>query len=139
MADAVGKPNVRPAQEWHEAVSEIITANAERLAHQIIAEHFRRNPNLADRYGERERELYIRDTIYNLEALTAAIKLLTPEMFADYVSWLKEMLETRGIPTAGLPLHFECLREALRELLPDEAWPLTNDYLQTGIEGLTRT
>jgi len=136
VADAVGKPNIRPAQEWHEAVSEIITANAERLAHQIIAEHFRRNPSLADRYGERERDLYVRDTIYNLEALSAAVKLCTPDMFADYVSWLKEMLEARGIPTAGLPLHFECMRDALLGVLPQELWSNTLEYLEAGLRAL---
>ena len=132
MADAVNKAQAKPSDQRHDDASEIILANAERLAHQIIAEHFRRNPNLANIYGERQREIYIRDTIYNLEALSAAIKLETPAMFADYVSWLKRMLEARGIATTGLPLHFECMRDALQELLPTELWPNTSEHLDAG-------
>jgi hypothetical protein len=77
--------------------------------------------------------MYLRDTGYNLDALAASLTLETPETFADYVAWLHRLLTERGIGTRGLPLHFECIEDALRDVLPEEDWAQVHDYLQFGL------
>ncbi|HYO48343.1 MAG TPA: hypothetical protein VEW94_00720 [Chloroflexia bacterium] len=90
-------------KEWHQRAHDVITSEAETLAHMIMARHFELRPDLAEQYGERQREIYLRDTRYNLEALVASILLLAPETFADYMAWVKRLLGGRNIPAAGLP------------------------------------
>lgn len=136
MADTGEKPQDISANKWHEEASDIIAANSERLAQGIMARHFERRPGLNAKYGEHERDIYIRDTIYNLDALKSSIKLLTPAMFAEHVTWLKGMLQARGIPTAGLPLHFDCMRDALEEILPREMWVGISEYVDEGLRRL---
>lgn len=117
-------------------LAEAISANGERLAQRIMALHFERNPELRQHYDERLRGIYLRDTAYNLEALSAALVLETPETFSDYVAWLHRLLTERSVGTAGLPLHFECMVDALREVLPKDGWTHARDYIQAGTEVL---
>lgn len=123
-------------KEWHRRANDIITSEAETLAGRIMARHFELQPNLAEKYGERQKEIYLRDAKYNLEALAASILLLAPETFADYVAWVKSLLEARNIPAAGLPLHLECMGHVLQEALPEEVWENTREYVETGVLSL---
>jgi MerR family transcriptional regulator, light-induced transcriptional regulator len=119
---------------WHESAAELIAANKETLAGRIMALHFERNPALAERYGERERAFYLRDTVYTLESLAAALKLHEPGVFADYMAWVKRLFEARGIPIAGLPLHLECVGAALREALPGDVGERVDEYVAMGAQ-----
>jgi hypothetical protein len=123
-------------KEWHLRANDIITSEAETLAHSIMARHFEVRPDLAEKYGERQREIYLRDTKHNLEALAASVLLLAPETFADYMAWVKSLLEARNIPTAGLPLHVECMAHVLQEALPEEVWEKTREYVEAGLPSL---
>ena len=124
------------AGQWTVAVHKLITAKSEPLADRIMALHFERNPKLEESYGARQRAFYLQDTRSNLESLAAAILFETPQIFADYVTWLVDLLEAREIPTGGLGLHFECLRDALHEVLPAEVQSEVDSYIQAGVERL---
>lgn len=123
--------------QWYEWANDVISQNTPVLAKRIMALHFERVPELEERYGERQRAFYLEDTCSTLGALSASIILETPEMFADYVSWLVSLLKARNIPTKGLPTHFECMREALQEVMPEDIWAKIEGYLDTGIKALS--
>lgn len=119
-------------KDWQQRANDIITSEAETLARSIMARHFELRPDLAEKYGEQQREVYLRDTKYNLEALAASILLLAPETFADYMVWVKSLLEARDIPAAGLPLHVECMGQVLQEAMPGKVWEETKRYVEVG-------
>ena len=123
--------------QWYERASNAILQNTPALAERIMVLHFERVPELEKSYGERQRAFYIEDTRSTLGALSAAMLLETHQMFADYVSWLVSLLKARNIPTKGLPTHFECMREALREVMPEDIWAKTEEYLDVGVKALS--
>ena len=123
--------------QWYERASEMISQNAPALADRIMALHFERVPELEESYGERQRTFYLEDTRSTLGTLSAAMLLEAPEMFADYVSWLLSLLKARNIPTRGLPTHFECMSDALQDVLPAELHARVKEYLDAGVKELS--
>jgi hypothetical protein len=120
------------------ALADLILANREQLAERVMALHFEQDPKLPGRYTAYQREMYKADTGHNLDALAAALILEMPETFADYVTWLHRLLTARNIPTAGLPMHFECMEQALREVLPENGWVVVGRYIQAGTRALSQ-
>lgn len=125
------------SQQWYERASDTILLYTPVLADRIMALHFERVPELENSYGERQRAFYLEDTRSSLGALSAAMLLETPDIFADYVLWLVSLLKARNIPTKGLPTHFECMRKALQEVMPEDLRTKTEEYLDTGIKALS--
>lgn len=124
--------------QWNEIVHKVILAQLDSLPESIMALHFERDPKLEASYGARQKAFYLEDTRYNLESLAASILFETPQIFADYVVWLVDLLEARKIPTSGLGLHFECLREILHEVLPGDVLAQVDSYIDVGVQQLGR-
>ena len=118
---------------WFELASEAINTQKEALAERSMMLHFQKVPELEQRYAERERAFYLRDAGYNLENLAAAVLLQTPQLFTDYMRWVKKLFIARKIPIAGMPTHIECLNEALKEVLPVPTWKNIQPYIEAGI------
>jgi methanogenic corrinoid protein MtbC1 len=115
---------------------EQITARRAALIEPIVARHYERSPDLADRYGSAGREYCRKDTEYHLTYLAEALAAATPALFAEYIAWAKVMLAGRRIPSEDLATHLECVREVLQAALPPELAGVTSDYLAAGLDRL---
>ena len=119
----------------HEAVRELDARRSE-LAGALTDLHYRRRPELAERYGAIGRERCLQDAAYHLSYLAEALAAGSPDLFADYVAWAKVMLEGRGIPASDLSFNLETLRDVLRRELPAGQAELTAGYVETGLSRL---
>lgn len=112
--------------------------NTERaaLAEAVTARHYELQPELAARYGRAGREKCLEDARYHLSYLAEALRASSPALFADYVSWAKVMLSSRGIPATDLAKNLECMGQVLERDLPHEAGALVGKFIDAGLKRL---
>jgi hypothetical protein len=133
-----GSSHVAASDPWNERASHFITAQLDMLAGRIMELHFERRPELVTLYNARQRDFYFNDTRHNLTALAASILLLTPGLFGDHMAWVENLLKARGIPTAGLKMHLECMKDVLSGLLPHDLSINLGEYMDAGLRQLNQ-
>lgn len=121
---------------FHIQVSEAIEAQRAELAEAIVERQYRVQPELVTRYGEIGRAKCLQDTMHHLSSISSAIALSTPETFADYVVWVRSLLEARNIPAGDLALNLICVRDVLREVLPPDVGAVAVEYVEGGLSQL---
>ncbi|PKO69480.1 MAG: cobalamin B12-binding domain protein [Betaproteobacteria bacterium HGW-Betaproteobacteria-16] len=101
--------------------AEALRTQQASLAQSLVERQFALSPQLAERYGAAGRIKCLEDANFHLSFLAEAVDLGHPEMFADYIAWVKVMLTARGIPPADLVNYLTLLCDVLLEALPAEA------------------
>ena len=98
--------------------SQTIRSQGPAIAQALVAREFLLHPELEKRYGQKGREKCLEDAGYHLAYLAEAVEAENPELFADYVSWVKVMLCCRGITQSDLLRQLESLKAIFSEM-PD--------------------
>ncbi len=92
----------------------------DRITEHVVSEDYARRPHLLARYGEEGRGKYVRDNDYHLAFLSEAVAAQDPELFVDYVAWVRSMLAARGVLLEDLVENLRLLKAALGRHLLDE-------------------
>jgi hypothetical protein len=122
--------------EVAEAASARLLERREELARTVTQRLYDELPELMDRYGAAGREKCLQDMRYNLEHLAPGVALRDPGLFAGYVKWLRNMLGSRGIPTAEVRRSLELMRDAVREELPPAEADVVAECIEAGVREL---
>lgn len=93
---------------------------------------YARHPEWDQRWGLAGREATERDVAYHLDYLEAALRHDVPEMFEHYAAWLRDVLETRDVPSATMVESFHELAAQLRRRLPREQAGAAAEVLEAG-------
>ena len=112
----------------------VLRVKAPALAEVIVAEHFRRRPELTTRYGAAGRRHCLADARYHLHFLAAAAEFNDASVFADYVEWVIDLLTRRAIPAGDVGENLRVVRAVLGQHLPGPVWVLVEEHLQAGID-----
>lgn len=120
------------ARELSAAIEARRPAIAEAVATRQYAEH----PELRERHGPIGWQRTLEDANYNLAVLAQAIALENPDLFADYLGWLKVVLLRRRVRLRDLLDHFAYLQDGLRQSLPAEAAATACAYVAEGARRL---
>lgn len=91
------------------------------ITEEVVATDYASRPELLERYGERGRPFYVRDTRYHLAFLAEAIAGGDPELFVDYVAWARSMLSAHGVHVEDLARNLELLKAAIERHLADDS------------------
>ncbi len=94
--------------------------HSDALAEAIVARQYARQRKLWEPYGERGRDIAVRDTFYHLDMLADAAALDEPALFLDYVGWAKVLFHHLGLPAEGLPGTLRCTYELVDQSLSSE-------------------
>jgi hypothetical protein len=89
-----------------------------KLAEAVVAEQYRLQPDLAERYGPNGRRCCVRDVGHHVEFLAASIELADPERFVSYVRWARGVMAAHGVPAGDFLVSLRALRSVVVELLP---------------------
>lgn len=108
----------------HRLTATALAEHRQQIAQAVTARHFQAHPQLAARFGATGSVKCREDTEYHLGFLEQAVARASPEIFADYLSWARIMLASRGIPKADLEDHLRSLLNVLRDMLPSEQMAL---------------
>jgi hypothetical protein len=86
------------------------------LAHDATRRFYERWPELVERYGERGRQHTYDDQFWHLSTMDAALQAGSPQLFTEYVAWLRGFLAGRGMGDDIAKANFTFFREALGTL-----------------------
>jgi hypothetical protein len=104
------------------AAAERLLHDKETIARAVTAQLYEELPDILEKHGERGRLKCLQDMHYNIEHLIPAVDLEQPEMFASYVTWLDNMLGSRGVSTRDVRRCLELLsRDVAARFAPAEA------------------
>ena len=117
-----------------EAAAAQLESSRRELAARIAAEHLRRHPEFAERWGEIGRVRCLEDAEFHLQYLGHALRFETPSLFVAYTQWARQMLESRKIPWADLKANLEILREEVIRSLGDASSDTARSYIDAAIE-----
>lgn len=117
-------------------VSQAITARLELLAEKVVERQYRLQPDLITRYGEAGREKCLQDTKHHLSSILSASALSTPGVFVDYVIWVRGLLAAYNVPPEDVARNLTCIRDVLRDELPDDISEVAVAYVDAGLKQL---
>ena len=98
-----------------------IRVRATRLAEAAVADQYRAQPDLADRYGRDGRRYCVRDVAHHVQFLAASVELGDAGRFTDYVDWARGVLAAHNIPASDFLVSLQSLRSVVLTHLPPPA------------------
>ncbi|MGD9345191.1 MAG: cobalamin-dependent protein [Candidatus Aminicenantes bacterium] len=122
--------------ELHKKASAIIRKHQQVLAEAVVDNQYERQPNFWIKFGERGRELSLRDVHYHFSYLTESILGQDVSVFAKYAEWMQQLFAGLGFPDDTVRVTLECLRTSLEDSLPEDLFAIADAHIE---EGLTQT
>jgi hypothetical protein len=116
----------------------LLRIKAPKLADAVVAEQYRLQPDLPERYGPDGRRHCVRDVAHHLPFLAAAVELDEPGRFADYVTWARGVLAAHRVPPADFAGTLRAMQNVLPALLPPEGAALVRPHLDAGLRVFER-
>ncbi|MGC8658647.1 MAG: cobalamin B12-binding domain-containing protein [Desulfomonilaceae bacterium] len=110
-------------------IAKIIDEQRHSISEAIVSLQYQLQPEIWEPYGEKGRELSIRDSNHHFIYLVEALKQSDPTLFADYVLWLKQLFEGIKIPPQALPKMIECTEQVLYTKLSAEMVQVLDEYM----------
>jgi len=117
--------------EINAEIARIIDAQRNSLSEAVVSRQYELQPKIWEPYGEKGRELSLRDSNHHFSYLVEALTQSDPSLFADYAAWLKQLFEGIKIPIEALPTMLECTEEVLRERFSPEMMEIIKEYIKT--------
>ncbi|MEX0724283.1 MAG: cobalamin-dependent protein [Gracilimonas sp.] len=109
-----------------------LESNREKLAEEITELHFKNNPELEKRYGDKGRDYCYEDALYHLNYLIESLRVESTEMFNHYLEWAYHMLKARDIPKKDLVHNLEYMEQAFKQVFKNADMSLSLTYVQAG-------
>jgi MerR family transcriptional regulator, light-induced transcriptional regulator len=110
-------------------IARIIHHKMELLSEATVSRQYELQPEVWEPYGDKGRELSLRDSNHHFRYLIEALTESDPTIFANYIAWLKQLFEGLKFPPEALTKMLECTKEVLREQLSQEMSSITDEYM----------
>ena len=107
----------------------------DKLAEIVLHEYYLRYPNSEGIKNPYIRAKSLQDYKYHLLYLSEAVTANRPELYIDYVTWVKLTLSQLGLKNEDIINSFIVLREVIQKLLPSNT-KILEDYLNPAIDQL---
>lgn len=121
------------------SLGEQLRNSADEAIAATVERQYNRHPDLLERFGERGRKACRDDVRYHIDYLCAAVDSGRQQPFADYVGWLAELLEKRGVEVRHLAHSLDDLAEFYRGKFADADLSRILAVLAAGREVLAAT
>jgi MerR family transcriptional regulator, light-induced transcriptional regulator len=111
----------------------------EVLAKKALELQFLRAPQLQMQYNTYQKEKALQDMAYHLRFIEAACQSGSPEILANYLIWLKDLLSRLGVPVADLKQSILCVDEAMMKDAPNLQTKEYKKIIAAGLAALEET
>jgi methanogenic corrinoid protein MtbC1 len=119
--------------ELHKKASAIIREQQQALARAVVDTQYARQPDFWIKFGERGRELSLRDVHYHLSYLTESILAQDASVFARYAEWITQLFAGLGFPDNTVRITLECLLTVLEDSLPENLFAIADAHIEEGL------
>jgi MerR family transcriptional regulator, light-induced transcriptional regulator len=119
-----------PMNDYHQQLSQMISDRRGELAEAIMDRMFTLHPAMLDRYGKQGHIKCLEDTNYHLMFLSEALAARSPDLFSDYVQWVKTLLAGLNVPADDLVVNLNIIQEVVRSEAPQETRDILEDFLE---------
>jgi methanogenic corrinoid protein MtbC1 len=119
--------------ELSKKASEFIHDHQQELAKSVVDLQYELNPEFWKKFGERGRELSIRDVNYHLTYLIESILAQDVSLFGRYAEWLTELFSGLEFPDDTTTKTLKCIREAIKDILPKDLFGIVDTHIQEGL------
>mgnify|MGYP006285569969 FL=1 len=122
-----------PMQNFSERIRSLITDKRTAIAEQVVEEQYKQYPEYWKQFGAEGKRTSIRDAGYHLSFLAEALAVEDPEIFTDYIQWVKQVFRGIGFPDEVMVNTLKWTQEALNNFLPEDLYYTAAEYLDAGI------
>lgn len=106
------------------------------LAEKIVNLQYELWPDVWKPYGEKGRELSIRDAGYHLPFLAESVNSKEPLVFSNYIKWVRKLFNGLNLPAKAIHDTLYCTQEVLKKELPAEAFLSMDGSFQVAFKAL---
>lgn len=111
-----------------------ITMRSRILSEKIVEKQYALQPEFWKSYGSRGRTLSVRDAGYHLPFLTESVLADDPQIFRDYVSWVKLLFRGLKFPDDVMIQTLECTDAVILDECPEDVYQAVTGFVQSGID-----
>lgn len=121
-----------------ELFKNLVKERTNTIAERIVDLQYASQPEFWKPYGSEGRRLSVRDAGYHLPFLTEAVVTNEPQIFTDYIAWVKTLFKGLNFPDSVLHVTLSCTKAALNEIAPSELQPVYEPFIEAAIEELKK-
>jgi methanogenic corrinoid protein MtbC1 len=122
--------------EKNDSLSKKLMELKSTLPATILADHFKLQPDMAQRYSSHQKENFQKDVAWTLSFLAESIWAGQPVLFEEFVSWLKTFLISVKVPMKDVAESFELIKKRVNEVCSKEENEMVNPFLTKAISML---
>jgi methanogenic corrinoid protein MtbC1 len=119
--------------ELHKKAGDLIRDQQNMLAKTVVERQYEQQSKFWKKFGERGRELSIRDVHYHLSYLIESVSEQDASLFGRYAEWLTELFTGLGFPKNTVKTTLECLQAELKDALPVDLFAIADAHIEEGL------
>lgn len=104
------------------------------IAEKVVEKQYELQPGFWKPFGSEGRRLSVRDAGYHLPFLIESVVSDDPEVFSEYVAWVKRLFRGLNFPDEVMIVTLKCTRDVLKEMLPNELHGLSEPHIEAGLK-----
>lgn len=125
-------------EDIRRAIKYQLLTNKQKFAEKIVELQYSLSSDFYNFNAPDSRELSVRDAGYHLPFLAEAIVSKEPDIFTDYVSWVKTLFDSLNFPDEVISDTLKCTKQVLKTELGDEMALILDEYIEAGIKQISR-
>lgn len=120
----------------NEQSAEAILKERLSIAEIVSREYARTHPEFAARWGEAGLKRCSEDAAYHLAYLAEAIRFDAPELFLDYLTWAKVLLNALKLPANDFVENLRLLQSITAKVVPPELFAPAEPFFTSAINAV---
>jgi methylmalonyl-CoA mutase cobalamin-binding domain/chain len=113
-----------------------IDQRRQELAEEIVSRQYQVESEIWERFGAKGREMSLSDQNFHLQYLSEAVRLTEPQLFAEYIAWVRDLFDSLGFPRSALATVLTLTKEVIEETYSEDITSPAKACIDAGKERL---
>lgn len=100
---------------------------------KLLQKQFDLQPEMKQKYSERQIKLHLEDTNYHMQYLSESISAQEKILFNEYLGWAKTFFANLPVTDEEILLNLKLIKDEFTQLLPPEMNAITSAYIDGGM------